>query len=348
MNASPVKKDLVLYILDVLKKYSDESHRLSQKDICDILKKEYGVYAERKSIRRNVIELMDFGYEIEYTSCPRGTANGEESEIWSDFYLVRDFDDSELRLLIDSVIFSRHIPAKQRLELTEKLAGLSSIYFSPRIKHIKKALEGADDLKSQLFYTVDVIDEAISEGRQVEFLYNEYGLDKKARPRKNEDGEVRKYVINPYQIAAANGRYYLICNNDKYDTLSNYRLDRISNARALDTPIKDIKTLKGCENGFELPRHMAEHIYMFQGESVHVRFRVRKSMISEVMDWFGDEVELKDDGEEYAKASVYVNFEAMRRWALQFALDVQITSPKKLVEAVKADVEKAAAKYGVK
>ena len=71
-------------------------------------------------------------------------------------------------------------------------------------------------------------------------------------------------------------------------------------------------------------------------------------MISEVMDWFGDEVELKDDGEEYAKASVYVNFEAMRRWALQFALDVQITSPKKLVEAVKADVEKAAAKYGVK
>lgn len=348
MNGSTVKKNLILCILDVLKKYSDEDHRLSQKDICDILKNEYGVCAERKSIKRNVMELMDFGYDIEYTSCSRGTVSGDESECWSGFYLVRDFDDSELRLLIDSIIFSRHIPAKQRLELTDKLAGLSNKYFSPRVKHIKKALEGEENRNNQLFYTVDVIDEAINEGRQVEFTYNEYGIDKKPRPRKNEDGEIRKYVINPYQIAAVNGRYYLICNNDKYDTLSNYRLDRISNIRLLDAPRKDVRELKGCENGFELPRHMAEHIYMFQGESVHVRFRVRKNMIAEVIDWFGDDVELKNDGEEYAKAAVYVNFEAMRRWALQFALDVQITSPKKLVDAVKSDVEEAAAKYGVK
>lgn len=33
------KKLLILYILDILQKYTDEEHRLSQKEIQDILKK---------------------------------------------------------------------------------------------------------------------------------------------------------------------------------------------------------------------------------------------------------------------------------------------------------------------
>ena len=35
------KKLVTLYILDILQKYTDEEHRLSQKEIQDILKKEY-------------------------------------------------------------------------------------------------------------------------------------------------------------------------------------------------------------------------------------------------------------------------------------------------------------------
>ena len=41
MNDIHPKKLVILYILDILQKYSDEEHRLSQKDIQDILKKEY-------------------------------------------------------------------------------------------------------------------------------------------------------------------------------------------------------------------------------------------------------------------------------------------------------------------
>ena len=35
------KKLVILYILDILQKYTDEEHRLSQKEIQDILKREY-------------------------------------------------------------------------------------------------------------------------------------------------------------------------------------------------------------------------------------------------------------------------------------------------------------------
>lgn len=38
------------------------------------------------------------------------TGELEESYILSDFYLSREFTDGELRLLIDSLLFSQHIP----------------------------------------------------------------------------------------------------------------------------------------------------------------------------------------------------------------------------------------------
>lgn len=85
----------------------------------------------------------------------------------------------------------------------------------------------------------------------------------------------RRYIINPYQIAAINGRYYLICNYDKYDNVANYRLDRITDIEILPVPVKPMKKVKGLENGLNLPKHMAEHIYMFTGESAAVTFRAK-------------------------------------------------------------------------
>ena len=93
----------------------------------------------------------------------------------------------------------------------------------------------------QLFLTIDILDEAISKGRQVAFSYLEYGTDKNQHVRTDENGEKRVSIVNPYQMAAANGRYYLICNYDQYDNVANVRIDRITGIRILDTPAKDQK-----------------------------------------------------------------------------------------------------------
>ena len=136
------KRTMIMCILDILRRYSDENHRLSQKEIVEILQNEYDMTVERKSIRRNILNLIECGYEIEYSESVRMVPNRktgefEESYIWSDFYLVRDFTDSELRLLIDGLLFSKHIPYSQCKELVEKLEGLSNVYFSSRVKHIR-------------------------------------------------------------------------------------------------------------------------------------------------------------------------------------------------------------------
>lgn len=109
------KKLLIMNILDILRKYTDADHRISQKDIIDVLKNKYNMVADRKAVRRNIMNLMDLGYNIEYKETVRMVPNKvtgelEESYIWSDYYYVSDFSDSELRLLIDSLIFQSIFP----------------------------------------------------------------------------------------------------------------------------------------------------------------------------------------------------------------------------------------------
>ena len=80
---------------------------------------------DRKSVKRNLMNLIEFGYDIEYSASIRlvKDKNGEklETKILSDFYLNRSFTDGELRLLIDSVLFSNHISYSQCRDLVEKL-----------------------------------------------------------------------------------------------------------------------------------------------------------------------------------------------------------------------------------
>ena len=162
------KKLMIINILDVLKKYTDEDHRLSQKDIVDILKKEYSMPADRKAVKSNLMNLVDFGYPINYSESLRKDKNGEEKTVLTDWYLSHDFSDAELRLLIDGLLFSRHIPYSQRKELITKLEGLSSVYFHNKVRHICTMPDDSSSNK-QLFYTIDVLDEAIEKKRQVEF-----------------------------------------------------------------------------------------------------------------------------------------------------------------------------------
>ena len=193
------KKLLIVNILDILKKYTDENHRLSQKEIAEILESEYNMTVDRKAVKRNLMNLIDFGYEIEYRESVRMVPNRvtgkvEENYILSDFYLVRDFTDSELRLLIDGLLFSKHIPYSQCKDLVRKLEGLSNRYFRSRIKYIR-TMPDLSLHSQQLFYTIDVLDEAISKQHQVVFTYNSYGIDKKLHPKREDSGAVREYVL---------------------------------------------------------------------------------------------------------------------------------------------------------
>lgn len=327
--AAGPKKMMIVNILEILKRHSDSEHRLLQKDIIALLKSEYSMDCDRKAVSRNLTDLLEADFPIEYGG---------------GWYYVHDFNDSELRLLIDGILFLKHIPYTQCKALIDKLQGLSSRYFSARVKHIRNLPENMP-VNKQLFYTIEVLDEAISRGRQVAFHYNVYDMDKKLRLRLDDAGNVRRYVINPYQIVATNGRYYLICNHDKYSNVANYRLDLITDIELLETPVKDMKKVEGLEHGLNLPKHMAEHIYLFHGEGVPVKFKAGKRVVSDIVDWFGKDVTFTDAGADKCVVSVKVNEEAMFCWALQYGPHVEVIEPAGLRERIKLAVAEMAKKY---
>lgn len=342
------KKLLIINILDILRKFSDADHRLSQKDIVDLLEKEYNMKADRKSVKRNLMELADFGYDINFTEVPRtiSTKEGstEESYILTDFYLEREFTDSELRLLIDSIFFSKHIPKSQCKKLVEKLSGLSNRYFQSRVRYIRMQPD-RDHGNPQLFYTIDILDEAIAKKRKVHFHYLHFQTDGKRHKKKNGDGTVKEYTVSPFQIAAEYGRYYLISHSDTRNAVSHFRLDRISDIRLSSEKAKKPEEVEELKNGLDLPKMMAEHVYMFAGKSVPVTFRAKKYVLDDLMDWFGSSIRFDRETEEDVVCHVTVNENAMRRWALQYSLHVKILSPASLAHQIKTDLKTALTNY---
>lgn len=349
MYTKQSKKLIIMNILDILKKYTDENHRLSQKEIQDILEREYDMKVERKAVKRNLMDLIDFGYDINYSESVRNTKNktGEncENTMLSDFYLVREFDDSELRLLIDSVLFSNHIPYNQDKELVDKLASLSNIYFKKRVKHITRMPDDKTDNK-QLFYNVELLDEAISKGEKVRFHYLEYHSDKRLHKRQRFDGKVREYIINPYQLVAKEGKYYLICNYDKYNDISNYRVDRITDLEILDEPVKPFNQLEGSDGrSLNLEEYMDKHVYMFSGENVRAVFRADKSLISDIIDMFGKDVRFSEETNDEIMVTVNVNDLALEQFAKAYTPWIEIIKPGYLQDRMIKNLSTGLEKY---
>ena len=350
MSAKQPKKLLIFNILDILRKYTDENHRLSQKEIEEILKKEYEMVVDRKSVKANLMDLIEFGYEIEYSESLRmiknkTTGEMEESYILSDFYMARDITDSELRLLIDGLLFSTHLPYSQCKNLIGKLENLSNVYFRSRIKHIATMPEDKTN-NQQLFFNIDILDEAISHGKKVSFKYLEYDLDLKTVKKKQADGKERLYVVSPYQMVAKEGKYYLICNYDKYDDVSNYRIDRITDINILDETIKPFEKLE-WSNGqkLNLATYMKEHVYMYSSGSSKVKLRIVNIMLSDIVDMFGKDIKVAKKEEGYVEVTVQATDQAIVQFAKNYAPDVIVLEPKRIREQVIEELMKGLKGY---
>ena len=101
-----------MHTVDILKYYSDFNY----------LEKDYGILIERKAVGRNISLLKEAGIEIEFDK--RGT------------YLSGQLiSDSELHLLIDSILASKHISQNQSKSLIDRVASLSNKYFKKHIKN---------------------------------------------------------------------------------------------------------------------------------------------------------------------------------------------------------------------
>lgn len=320
------KKMLNILILEILRVYSDDEHHLTQKEIIRKLKADYGVEKiDRRSVKANVISLKDMGYAI---------GGIDEDDMSSDGYYLeeREFEDAELRILIDSVLFSKTVSDSVAKKLIEKLKGMGNIYFDAKVSHVKTTpLLHRTDNKSVL-YNVSAINEAMDKKKKITFRYNRYGTDFKMHDQGKD------YIMNPYQMVASNGHYYLLGNIDKYENVTYYRIDKMSKVKILDEKVKPQKEVKGIDGQLDLPKYMAEHIYMLYGDSVAARIKTDVGMMDTLVDWFGKDFRILENKDDSLIISVKCNERALFYWALQYGPHVEVVAPeslrKKLADAI--------------
>ena len=322
------KKLSIIYILNILKEDTDENHLLTQAQIADKLYSSYGLEVERKSISNNIDSLIDLGYDIVKTS------NG--------CYLAsREFEPSEISFLIDAVFSSKSINSKHSKELAKKLSNMLSRYNRTNYKYIYKADEINRTDNKQLFYTIDVLHQAIEENKQVEFNYNRYYFNKD----KDNKGKEKKYLVNPYFLINNQGRYYLVCNYDYFDEIANYKLDLITNIKIVDKPIKPITSLKGCENGVDMAKYANENIYMFNNKTVTATLQIdNEYSVNYVQEWFGNNARFfKKDDKMFVE--VKANEQALVFWCLQYGESIELVAPQQTRDLVKQQTTKLYNRY---
>ncbi|MGN1133123.1 MAG: helix-turn-helix transcriptional regulator [Oscillospiraceae bacterium] len=338
MSSQPVKNNLIM-ILDILRRHTDKNHRITQLQLQKYLQTEFEMKADRKTVKRNLMNLVEFGFDIGFKEIERGGDDG--NVIITDIYYNHTFDDSELKIISDGLLFSKYISAAETKKLITKIESQSSPFTNNKLKNSLNYETSGHTENSQILNTVELINQAIENKKQIAFHYCEYGTDKKLHPKKQE-----KYVINPYYTVTANGRYYLICNVDKYDNIANFRIDKIIDTEILSSRQKAINTVAGLNKRFSISEYMKEHIYMFGGNTVNAKLEIDSSIIGQVIDWFGKEFNIRSKTEDKCIITLEVNENALFYWAMQYGQFVKVIRPQAVADRILNTVKNITRKYG--
>lgn len=331
MNSLEPKKLALLRILQILHDCSDVNHPLTQEDIAKHLLNDYGIDMERKAISNNIALLRDYaGYDI--VSEKRGS------------YLdSRKFEDSELKLLIDSVLYSKYIAPKYAKDLIEKLSTFGSRSFAKKLKTGYILDNFHERTFAEFFNNIDTIEEAIQNRVQVKFMLNEYGEDKKLHPVRDE-----KIAVNPYRIIAHQGEYYLICSYNDDDCLVNLHIKFITDIELTDLPSKVFEDME--KGNVSITDYINAHPYMYNGRMVSVKMRVSRKIFSDLIEAFGKDFSVEEIADErlsefYVNVTLRANSWDIRRFALNYMGYVTVLSPEWIVKKIKFYIQEGCKDY---
>ena len=319
----------LLYILDYLRRYSDEDHPVKAGDIIEYLERN-GIEAERKSIYSDIELLMFAGYDI---ISIRGKNSG--------YYMASsEFELAELKLLVDSVQSSKFITEKKTDALVTKLEGLTSIYNGRELQRQVHIFGRVKTDNEEIYYNVDRLDRAINKGLKVSFNYVKYTSDKKKQIR--NEGE--KYIISPYCLTFSDDNYYVVAYYEKYNKLVNFRVDRMSGVQITEEKSDDIKDVTGDD--FNLSEYLKKTFDMYGGQTVRVKLECDNSLVNAVIDKFGDKVFMVKSGENSFAASVDINVSpTFFAWVSTFGDLMKIISPDDVKDKFKEHIKNILSLY---
>ena len=325
MPKSYDQKLKIFYIRDYLEKHSHSDHPITASELIHMLWRDHEIKCDRKTIYSDIEALQRYGLDIVSLQGPGGG-----------YYLAsRSFDLPELKLLIDAVQSSRYLTEKKSRELIEKLCDQVGEHEASLLKRNVYVSGRVKSMNETIYYNVNDIQEAISQGRQISFRYFDWNMQAKRQYREKE------YAASPYGLCQDNENCYLLAYSDRHG-ITSYRVDRMDSITVL--PDKRIPCPELTGTAFT--DHANKLFQMFAGDAVDVKLRFHKVLLNVVIDRFGKDTMLIPDGEDHFNFTVKVAVSPMfLSWVIGFGDKAEILYPQSVIDECKNLCLQATSRY---
>ncbi len=320
----------------VLEKFSDKNNILTIKDINMHLKQLFDVTLERRTIYSFVKDIKELGIDIsDYSDNGKGY-----------FINTHKLEEHEIRILLDSISANKCLSHKKTKIIAEKLCKMNNVYVEYGMNRQVYIDNRPKTRNEDMFAIIDTINTAIKEELKIEFNYCYYDETKELIVKQSPEGELRKYIANPISMILKDDYYYIILNIDKYDGLSNFRIDKMKNVKIINESRKSVKNIRGCENGFDPSEYSRKCIKMFIGEEKVVELEVNSQVLGHIIDEIGSNIEvvkLENDKYNVRFSCVYGN--GLVKWILQFSAGAKVISPMELKNELIKEINEILQRY---
>lgn len=326
------KNGNILYILNVLKKYSDCEHMLKASDIQRKVREIYDVEIDPRTIRRNINLLK---YKLDYDISTR-------DENKKGYYINRDpdtdFEPGEIRAIIDNFSYANYIVPQVAKDIIKKCKNIQNIYENDKLKDYQIYANDSKTENAEVIKNIEDISEAIYKKRKIKFEYWKYVITNKL-----EKNIVSKPIVSPYAIVYKKQEFYLIGIKEGNTQFYNYRLDRIKNIEILDKEIS-IKKKKS-----EIKEFAESSVEMFGGKKEEIEAICHIWLLDTVFDVFGRNVTIEkiQNDDTYFKLIVDTNPMGFRMWAMRNIDLIEVKRPLSLREEMKKIIKNAGKRYGI-
>ena len=333
-----------LLMLRILEEYSDEKHPLTREEIERLLDEKYGITMERKAFFRHIKSLQGLTDEGIYVYRTTVKSKDPEETACAGFYLAdRTFNELELRVIIDALSGSPHLSQWETEDLVDRLASLGNRHFRKRMSSYQ-FIGGGKTENESLMLNLEIIDEAISEQKQIRF----------ERLRTKNDGT--KELANCGSISCTPIRYFvrehnyiLVCIHEDKGELKafSYPLSTIINVEKLDAPAQDIRTIPEFKHGVDWQKFFREHpaTSWLRGKPELCTFLCFPWQINDIKRRFGNEIRIRQisndeyetfckifsgkvDKSELAEVSVITDPIAAAEFSLSYTIGMWLIHPK--------------------
>ena len=318
----------ILYILNVLKKYSDEEHKLYATQIAEKIKEIYNVDIDSRTVRRNINLLK---YKFDYDISTR-EENGQG------YYISRnpetDFERGEIRAIIDTFSYSNYIVPNVAKNIIKKCKSMQNIYENANLRNYKVFAKNSKTENMEVIKNIEDISEAIQNKSKIEFEYWKYSIDKKFEFTLN-----KKYKVSPYAMIYNEQEFYLIAIKEGEEKFQFFRLDRIKKINEIEEKRNINKTEK------EIDEFAKSTIEMFAGEIEEIEAICNNPLLNPVVDKFGKNITIIKNDENTFRLILDTDKNGFLYWALKNLREVEIIKPISLRNEIKEIIENAKKNY---